>query len=255
MLAEERQATITNMVNANGSVLVKDLAAQFKVTEDCIRKDLTVLQKKGYLRKTYGGAVQVRVHNEDYFVSQRIGKNQEEKIKIARKAMGVIRSGNVIFLDNSTSNIELSRLLVDSELNVTVVTNMIEVMRIFAASESDSKLIFIGGTFSRGKDSFNGALTNMLLRDFRFDKSFVGVVGVDLERNCVTTFMSEDATTKKTILDCSIQSYMMLETRKLSSEGNFVFAEIEDFSGAVLEKEADEKDKEKMKKYQIEWIM
>lgn len=255
MLAEERQATITELVNVNGSVLVKDLAEQFNVTEDCIRKDLTLLQKKGLLKKTYGGAVQVRVHNEDYFASQRIGKNQDEKIKIARKAMGVIRSGNVIFLDNSTSNIELARLLIASEINVTVVTNMIEVMRVFAASKSDIKLIFVGGTFSKGRDCFNGALTNMILRNFRFDKSFLGVVGVDLNRNCVTTFMSEDATTKKTILDCSTQSYMMLESRKLSSDGNFIYAEIEDFTGAILEKEAEERDQAKMKQYQIEWIM
>lgn len=255
MLAEERQATIVELVNVNGSVLVKDLAERFGVTEDCIRKDLTLLQKKELLKKTYGGAVQVRVHNKDYFASQRIGKNQEDKIKIARKAMGVIRSGNVIFLDNSTSNIELARLLVGSELNVTVVTSMIEVMRVFAVSESEMELIFVGGTFSRGKDSFNGALTNMMLKNFRFDKSFLGVVGVDLDRNCVTTFMSEDATTKRTILDCSTQSYMMLESRKLSSEGNFVYAEIDDFTGAILEKEAEEKDKAGMKKYQIEWIM
>lgn len=255
MLAEERQSTIVDLVNANGTVLVKDLSERFGVTEDCIRKDLTVLQKKELLKKIYGGAVQVRVHSEDYFASQRIGKNQEEKIKIAKKAMGVIRSRNVIFLDNSTSNIELARQLVSSELNVTVVTNMIEVMHVFAASKSGVELIFVGGTFSRGKDSFNGALTNEILRKFRFDKSFLGVVGVDLDRNCVTTFMAEDATTKRTILDCSTQSYMMLESRKLSSEGNFVFAEIEDFSGAILEREAEEKDKEKMAKYQIEWIM
>lgn len=255
MLAEERQATIVGLVNVNGSVLVKDLAERFGVTEDCIRKDLTLLQKKELLKKTYGGAVRIRVHNEDHFASQRIGKNQEDKIKIARKAMGVIRSGNVIFLDNSTSNIELARLLVGSELNVTVVTNMIEVMRVFAASGSEMELIFVGGTFSRGKDSFDGALTNMMLKNFRFDKAFLGVVGVDLDRNCVTTFMSEDATTKRTILDCSTQSYMMLESRKLSSEGNFVYAEIDDFTGAILEKEAEEKDKTGMKKYQIEWIM
>lgn len=46
MLAEERQNTIASIVNENGSVLVKDLSKQFGVTEDSIRKDLTLLQKK-----------------------------------------------------------------------------------------------------------------------------------------------------------------------------------------------------------------
>ena len=41
MLAEKRQEAIVDQVNQNGSVLVKELAKQFDVTEDSIRKDLS----------------------------------------------------------------------------------------------------------------------------------------------------------------------------------------------------------------------
>ena len=57
MLARERQNKIVEMVNANGSVLVKELSEMFEVTEDSIRKDLSLLEKKELLKKTYGGAV------------------------------------------------------------------------------------------------------------------------------------------------------------------------------------------------------
>ena len=57
MLVEKRQESIVEQVNQEGSVLVKELAKKFDVTEDSIRKDLTALQKKGLLKKTYGGAV------------------------------------------------------------------------------------------------------------------------------------------------------------------------------------------------------
>ena len=56
MLVEKRQESIVEQVNQEGSVLVKELAKKFDVTEDSIRKDLTALQKKGLLKKTYGGA-------------------------------------------------------------------------------------------------------------------------------------------------------------------------------------------------------
>ena len=46
MLARERQNKIVEMVNANGSVLVKELSEMFEVTEDSIRKDLSLLEKK-----------------------------------------------------------------------------------------------------------------------------------------------------------------------------------------------------------------
>lgn len=253
MLAEERQNRIVELVNENGSVLVKELSEQFEVTEDSIRKDLTLLQKKGLLKKTYGGAVRVRVNEHDYYVSQRKGKNQSEKKKIAQKALELIENGDVIFLDISTVGLELANLLVQSSLSITVVTNMIDIMLTFKA-DSRIKVIFVGGMFSDGRDGFVGAFTNQEIKKFRFDKAFMGVVGVNLENGAVTTYQAEDATTKAAVMESSSQSYMLLETRKFAAEGNYIYADIEDFEGAVLETETDAKLRKQMAKYAIEWI-
>lgn len=254
MLAKDRQDMIVSLVNENGSVLVKELSERFEVTEDSIRKDLTLLQKKGLLKKTYGGAVKLRVNVHDYYVSQRKGKNLEEKQRIARKAFELIEDGDVIFLDISTSNLELAKLLIEHERPVMVVTNMIDIMLAFTGG-AKIKLIFLGGTFSDGKDGFVGALTNQEIRQFRFDKAFMGVVGVDLGADTVATYSAEDAVTKKAILECSNKSYMMLETRKFAAEGNYIYASMEDFTGAVLDKEAGTAVQKQMKMYMTEWIV
>ncbi|MCI9646890.1 MAG: DeoR/GlpR transcriptional regulator [Lachnospiraceae bacterium] len=254
MLAEDRQNMIVSLVNENGSVLVKELSERFEVTEDSIRKDLTLLQKKGLLKKTYGGAVRVRVNVHDRHVAQRKGKNLEEKQKIAQKALDLMEDGDVIFLDISTSNLELAKLLAQSGRSVTVVTNMIDIMLVFSV-ETKIKVIFLGGTFSDGRDGFVGALTNQQIKNFRFDKAFMGVVSVDLESNHVTTYMAEDATTKKQILESSNKSYMMLETRKFASEGNYIYASVDDFSGAIMEKGVGAAVQKQMKRYAIEWII
>lgn len=124
MLAEERQNAIVSQVNENGSVLVKELSDQFDVTVDCIRKDLTLLQRKGLLKKTYGGAVRVRVNEREYFASQRKEKNVEDKRRIAAKAMELIEDGDVIFLDISTSNLELAGELQDEIIARTSYGNI-----------------------------------------------------------------------------------------------------------------------------------
>lgn len=46
MLARERQNTIVEIVNREGSVRVKNLSKKFGVTEDSIRKDLAHLEKR-----------------------------------------------------------------------------------------------------------------------------------------------------------------------------------------------------------------
>ena len=60
MFVEERQALIIEELQEKGRVKVKELSTKFKVTDDLIRKDLTVLEKEGKLKKTYGGAVLVK---------------------------------------------------------------------------------------------------------------------------------------------------------------------------------------------------
>ena len=40
-----------------GKVVVSELAEQYDVTEETIRRDLEKLEAEGYAQKTYGGAV------------------------------------------------------------------------------------------------------------------------------------------------------------------------------------------------------
>ena len=47
-------------ISTDEKVKVKELAVDFEVTEDCIRKDLTALEKEGLLKRIHGGAMQVR---------------------------------------------------------------------------------------------------------------------------------------------------------------------------------------------------
>jgi DeoR family glycerol-3-phosphate regulon repressor len=241
MLARERQ---------NRIVLVKNLSEQFDVTEDSIRKDLSLLEKKGLLKKTYGGAVKNRVNTHELYVSQRKGKNVEEKQEIAKKAFELIEEGDVIFLDISTINIELIKMIVETNLKITVVTNMIDVMLSFTAP-SDTNLIFVGGKLNRGRDGFVGSYTNRQLSEFNFDKAFVGIVGVDIDRNKVYTYTTDDALTKSTIMDSSEECYMLMETRKFSREGNYRFAKVDDFSGAIVERRPEDKIVRQLKRYNV----
>ena len=54
MLQQERHEQILARLNTDGKVKVKELAVDFEVTEDCIRKDLTALEKEGLLKRIHG---------------------------------------------------------------------------------------------------------------------------------------------------------------------------------------------------------
>lgn len=252
MLARERQNTIVEIVNREGSVRVKNLSKKFGVTEDSIRKDLAHLEKDGMLKKTYGGAVRVRTNSHDRYVSQRIGKNVEEKRVIAKRAYEIIQDGDVIFLDISTINIELVKLIVEADRPVTVVTNMIDAILIMLyEKDTKTKLIFLGGKLNRGRDGFVGTITNRNISNYQFDKAFMGVVGIEVNRNRVYTYDTEDALTKKSVMEVSNECYMLMEREKLSKDGNYKYASIDEFTGLIMEESVEGTIMSELKSYNI----
>ena len=190
MFVEERHALIIQELKENGRVKVKELSAKFKVSEDLIRKDLALLAQQGKLKKTYGGAVLIKENVHREFATQRKSINLVAKQKIAQKALSLIKDDYVVFLDISTINIELAYLIAKSDLKAIIVTNMLEIVNILA--KSNIRVIFIGGEFDFGKDGFVGSLTIEMLKNFRFDLAFMGVVSVDIHDNAVTTYMAND---------------------------------------------------------------
>ena len=203
MFAQERQESIVSQVNAEGSVRVKDLSLKFEVTEDCIRKDLALLEKKGLLKKAYGGAVSVRLN---------------ERIVIGKKAFELIENQDTIFLDVSLTSLEIAKLLRESTLQVTVITNMIDVLNILNHCQHIA-MIFIGGQLNQEGDGFWGTLALEMVKLFKIDKSFLGVVGVDTVNGKLSTYHIDDGMMKKNVIEQSQKSYLLCEERKLKEDG------------------------------------
>ena len=186
MLQQERHNQILARLNLEGQVRVKDLSKDFNVTEDCIRKDLNILEKANKLKRIHGGATCMRSNLHTVNVSQRRDVRVEEKKAIALKAIELIKPGMMIFLDISTVTLEIAKLIYQRNLKITVVTNMIDIMEIFTR-DCNTNLIFIGGELNRARDGFIGAITIEQIKKYKFDLSFLGVVGIDVFNNKVAT--------------------------------------------------------------------
>ncbi len=248
MFAQERQESIVNQVNMEGSVRVKDLSVKFAVTEDCIRKDLAILEKKGLLKKAYGGAVSIRQNPHMYNSEERKNTPNDERIMIAQKAMTLIHEQDTIFLDVSLTSLEIAKLLRESSLQITVMTNMIEVLNILNQC-SHISIIFIGGQLNQERDGFWGSLSVEMVKSFKLDKAFLGVVGVDTVTGELSTYHVEDGFMKAAIIQQTQMNYLLCEERKLKEDGSYVFASLNDVSGLILSKDVHTKMKATLEDY------
>ncbi|MEG0296696.1 MAG: DeoR/GlpR family DNA-binding transcription regulator [Clostridium sp.] len=236
MFLEERYESIIELIEKKGRVTVKELSKEFNVTDDCIRKDLRELENRGCLKRVHGGAIPNRVHNEIKSVDERKSINIEQKKKIAMRAVEVIENGDVIFLDVSTINLEIAKQLINSNLNILVITNMIDIVLELSQSES-IRVVSIGGEFNKKIGAIIGAEADRYISKFTFDKAFIGVCGINKESGYISTRDIEDGNTKKTIIENSNENYLVMENEKFNYDEFYKFATLNEITGVITETE------------------
>lgn len=123
MLIADRYERIVELVNERGSIRVSELSTLCQVTEETIRRDLDRLEKVGLLR-SHGGAVSLRDRQPETPYAEREIMNAAEKQRIAREAVLMIKPGDRILLDASTTAWYMASL---PDMPLTVLTNSIRV--------------------------------------------------------------------------------------------------------------------------------
>ena len=111
MLAIERRNDILERLQADKRVVVSELSAIYQVSEETIRRDLEKLENDGLVIKSYGGAV---LNEHSIFdLPFNIRKNQKivEKEKIARLIAGMVRDGEALMLDASSTDVYIAKAL------------------------------------------------------------------------------------------------------------------------------------------------
>lgn len=237
MFAQERRNGILEVLHQDGTVLVKDLSERFAVTEDCIRKDLAYLENQGYLSRTYGGAMELRNNPHKFHVSERKVVDIEVKQMIARKAVSHLSKGDMVYLDISTSNLELMKEIVRNGLEVKVVTNMVDLIPLAAAG--GVQLFFTGGELNKTGDGFWGAGAIQFIERFRFDLGFFGAVGMDVDTGGAFTYDLEDGSVKSAAIRSSRRAFLVAEKEKFHKDGNYEFAKLTQFEAVILDEEPD----------------
>lgn len=183
MLAIERQRVILDKLNEDKSVRVVDLSKLFNVTEETVRRDLDKLEKRNLLKKTYGGAVcidEAEKEVEEYSFDYRIQQNSEGKNKIGKVIADLIKDGETLMIDSSTTCLEVLNH-VGERKKLTVITNGLGTMTL-ASKIKDITLIGTGGTYREKSISFVGPTAKNNIMSYYADKAIISCKGIDKQR-------------------------------------------------------------------------
>jgi DeoR family transcriptional regulator, fructose operon transcriptional repressor len=191
MYAQERQQHIVRKARAHGSVQVVALAQELGVTNETVRRDLTVLERRGSVRRVHGGALPVERIELEPAVQTRQQRLTDEKRRIAARALDELPTDGTVLLDSGTTTGALAELIPDTA-RLTVLTNS------FAHAATLSTLprvqvLLLGGRVRPLTGAAVGPWATDALAGVCVDLALLGTNGLSAERGLTTPDQAEAA--------------------------------------------------------------
>lgn len=219
LLTQQRHEQILHHLNQNGQVLVDDLASILDVSPSTIRRDLTEMESRGFLRRFHGGAELVQPllyepfrHSINFSNQEMV--NTDEKRRIAKAAAMMIQSGETIAFTAGTTTTQITRYLAHVK-KVTLVTNTVNVA-MELSQRQDITVFVTGGYLSMGWFSLVGDTAVQAIKSLYFDRVFVGVNGIDVTSGLTSHYVDE-ATIVRTMIQQAKQKIVVADHTKIGA--------------------------------------
>jgi DeoR/GlpR family transcriptional regulator of sugar metabolism len=214
VLAGQRKEHLLRILERDGRVLAKPVAAELGVSEDSIRRDLRELAADGACVRVYGGALPVPPADRPVVERRELATASKERV--AREAARRIRPSSTVVLDAGTTTLAMAAMLPRS---LTVFTPSPEVA-IAVAHQSDARVVMIGGELMRHSMVAGGALALEAAAHVGADALFMGATGVHPEHG-LTTGELDDAATKRALAQRCTDIYVLASAEKIGAVSRF----------------------------------
>jgi DeoR family glycerol-3-phosphate regulon repressor len=219
-----RQTEILALAKKNGRVVVEDLAAQFDVTAQTIRRDLAELCDTGKLERVYGGALLASgVANIGY--EDRRMLYADEKERIARLCARSIPDDASIFLNIGTSTEAVARQLLDHK-NLMVVTNNMNVANTLMANAT-CEVVVAGGVVRRSDGALVGDITADMVRQFKVDVAVIGASALDNDGELLD-FDVREVRVARAVVRSARRTFLVADHSKFGRSAPVRIASLED---------------------------
>lgn len=190
LFLQERLDQILALLEDQGRVSVSQLSDRFEVSAVTIRNDLATLYQQGRLVRTHGGAVLKNNQPADLpAFTLRKDLHFAEKQRIGQAAAALVRDGDAIALDASTTAWQVARHLKDRH-ELTIVTNGLFTALEFVDSPGIT-VVMPGGALRAASASLVGDEGACILERYHVQKGFFSAGGFTLEEGLTDTSQYE----------------------------------------------------------------
>lgn len=254
MLKVDRQNRIEHELNLKGSITISECSKLLDVSEETVRRDFREMEKDNRLTRIHGGAYKPESDDKNVPIQLREVLYLEEKIKLAQYVRThFINENDTIMIDSSTTCFQLAKLILESGVYVTIITNSLKIMELFDGQQVNAKLIAIGGKYRNKSCSFVGDFAVQEIASYLADKCFISTSALDIQHGLIDS-SSQECYIHKKYLENSKFHYVLADHTKFSARADYIVSEFKSLNSVITDCDPGEVWKQLFEKRDIEII-
>jgi DeoR family fructose operon transcriptional repressor len=234
---KEREKSILSALLKNKRVSVKELAKELYASEPSIRRDLKRLEDAGIVKRTHGGAI-LEEQNRSYmkipFVLREL-EGSDAKIIIAKKAAEIVKNGDTVMLDASSSAYAIVPFLAE-KTNVTVITSGLKALTLLC--ELGINAYSTGGRVLPASLSLVDSDCLDMLSNYNADVAFFSCRGISPD-GMITDFSVEENLVRRKMIERSDRAYLLCTEMKMGKTYFNNICSVDDITGVISEAQID----------------
>ncbi len=233
MLPAERRQRLVDWFDENFAGATQDLARKFNISVSTVRRDLDLLSREGFLRRTHGGAVRIRQH-ATFEPSTDLARRtaDEAKSAIVIEARRLVEPEQSILIDTGTIAHDFADGVAELEFPLTVITNDLYVANKLTYKDN-LKLIVPGGDNRPGAFSLLGEQGISFLSDIRCDLFFMSAQAVNSD--CASDTVLQLVELKRAMVEAAEKTILLADSSRFASRALYRIVPIDKISTIITD--------------------
>lgn len=227
----ERQRDILKYLNEHETISVKEICKRFYVSEATARRDLNALEKTGTVRRIFGGATLIIGSDKQVPLFVREREDEQEKMRICKKASALIKDGDIIFIDgSSTAQVLLNEL--QKFKDIVVITNGLKIAQML--SDIHVKVYSTGGLLMENSSVLIGNDAENFINNFNADICFLSCKGLSEDGILSDTSYFETQLRKKFLKNSKVK-VMLITKNKIGKKYIHTLCHLDDVDYVITD--------------------
>ncbi|GGD81167.1 DeoR/GlpR family DNA-binding transcription regulator [Paenibacillus nasutitermitis] len=250
MYQEERISAIKQYLEQHQRVSIQDICEIFSISRDTARRDLLKMDELAMIHRTHGGAVLPPASKEIYKYKDRLVRQSGKKRAIGLHAASLVRDGDFILMDASTTvQVTADHL---SARDVVVVTNSIDIADALSRKE-EVRTYLLGGELNPQHRFLYGQSTIAKLADYQVDKLFLGACGITASG--LSYPHEEDGDVKREMIRRADQVIVLADHTKFGQGMFYKIAGLESIDLLITDRQPDQPLMDMLAEHKVELLI